>query len=94
MKTINKVNKVEEKGFITEMVEFNGKKFKIIAELRNGGAGINGKIMDGDGVFQYILTILDIDFVYSESYVSDVNRKTIDMEKGIFAMKKVIKKLY
>ena len=95
MKTINKVIKINNnRGNIQEIIEFNGKKFKIIAELRNGGNTLKAEIMDSDGVFQFVLGSLDVDFTYQASYVSDRNRKEADMLTGIDKLKSVIKKVY
>ena len=95
MKTINKVIKIDNnRGNIQEIIEFNGKKFKIVSELRNGGNTLKAEIMDSDGVFHFVLGNLDVDFKYHASYVSDRNSKEADMLTGIDAIKSVIKKVY
>ena len=95
MKTIHKVIKINNnRGNIQEIVEFNGKKFKIVSELRNGGNALKAEIMDSDGVFQFVLGNLDVSFEYQASYVSDRNRKEADMLTGIDVIKSVIKKVY
>jgi hypothetical protein len=95
MKTIHKVVKIDNnRGNIQEIIEFNGKKFKISAELRNGGSTLKVEIMDSNGVFQFVLGNLDVNFEYTASYVSDKFRKEADMNTGIDEMKKVIKKIY
>jgi hypothetical protein len=95
MKTINKVIKIDNnQGNIHEIIEFNGKKFKIMAELRNGGSSLGAEIMDSDGIFHFVLGRLDVNFEYTASYVSEKNRKEADMETGINAIKNVIKKVY
>lgn len=95
MKTINKVVKFAQyQGNIQEIIEFNGKKFKLIAELRNGGSTLEAKIMDSNGVFQFVLGKMDVEFVYTASYVSDNRVKEANMNTGINALKTVIKKIY
>ena len=95
MKTVHKVIKIDNnRGNIQEIIEFNGKKFKIVSELRNGGNTLKAEIMNSDGVFHFVLGDLDVDFNYQASYVSDRNRKEADMLTGIDAIKSVIKKVY
>ena len=95
MKKIHKVVKIDNnRGNIQEIIEFNGKKFKISAELRNGGSTLKAEIMDSNGAFQFVLGNLDVNFEYTTSYVSGENRKEADMNTGIDEMKKVIKKVY
>ena len=95
MKTVHKVIKIDNnRGNIQEIIEFNGKKFKIVSELRNGGSTLKAEIMDSDGVFQFVLGNLDVSFEYQASYVSDRNRKEADMLTGIDVIKSVIKKVY
>jgi hypothetical protein len=95
MKTIHKVVKIDNnRGNIQEIIELNGKKFKIYAELRNGESTLKADIMDSDGVFQFVLGNLDVNFEYQASYVSDKHRKEADMNTGIDEIKKVIKKIY
>lgn len=95
METINKVSKINDnEGIIREIIEFNGKKFKIIASLRNGRNELEVQIMDSDGVFQLVLGKFDVNFEYTANYVSDKNRKEADLLKGINAIKSVIKKVY
>jgi len=95
MKTIHKVSKIDNnRGNIQEIIEFNNKKFKIISELRNGGSSLKAEIMDSNGVFQFVLGSLDVDFTFTASYVSRPIQKEADMETSIDAMKKVIKKVY
>ena len=95
MKTIHKVIKIDNnRGNIQEIVEFNGKKFKIVSELRNGGNTLKAEIMDSDGVFQFILGKLDVNFEYTASYVSNKFEKEADLLTGIDAIKSVIKKIY
>jgi hypothetical protein len=95
MKTIHKVIKIDNnRGNIQEIIEFNGKKFKISAVLRNGENTLKAEIMDFNGIFEYVLGNLDVNFEYQASYVSDRNRKEADMNTGIDEMKKVIKKVY
>ena len=95
MKTIHKVVKIDNnRGNIQEIIEFNGKKFKISAELRNGGNTLKAEIMDSEGVFQFVLGNLDVNFEYQASYVSDKFRKEADMNTGIDELKKVLKKVY
>lgn len=95
MKTIHKVVKIDNnRGNIQEIIEFNEKKFKIAAELRNGGSTLKAEVMDSNGVFQFVLGNLDVNFEYQASYVSDRNRKEADMNTGIDEIKKVIKKIY
>ena len=95
MKTIHKVIKIDNnRGNIQEIVEFNKKKCKISSELRNGGNSLKAEIMDSNGVFQFVLGSLDVDFTFTASYVSNSTRKEADMETSIDAMKMVIKKVY
>jgi hypothetical protein len=95
MKTINKVVEIDNnRGDIREIIEFNGKKFKLKASLRNGSSELEAQIMDNNGVFQFVLAGLDAGFKYQASYVSDRNRKEADMLTGIDAMKTLIKKVY
>jgi hypothetical protein len=95
MKTIHKVIKIDNnRGNIQEIIELNGKKFKISAVLRNGENTLKAEIMDSEGVFQFVLGNLDVNFEYQASYVSDRNRKEADMNTGIDEMKKVINKIY
>ena len=89
MKTIHKVIKINNnRGNIQEIVEFNGKKFKIVSELRNGGNVLKAEIMDSDGVFQFVLGNLDVDFKYkpiNENYLEFVknmmNKKDLNLIK-------------
>ena len=95
MKTINRVINIDNnRGNIHEIIEFNGKKFKLIAALTNGQNVLKAEIMDSDGVFQFVLGNLDVDFTYQASYVSNSGIKEADMLTGIDKMKSVIKKVY
>lgn len=95
MKTINKVIKIENnQGNIQEIIEFNGKKFKIVSELRNGGNTLKAEIMDSDGVFQFVLGNLDVDFKYKPSAPLTPALREENMLTGIDAIKSVIKKVY
>ncbi len=95
MKTINKVIKIDNnRGNIQEIIEFNGKKFKIVAELRNGGNTLKAEIMGSDGVFHFVLGSLDVDFTYQASYISTLTIKEVNMLTGIDKLKSVIKKVY
>jgi len=95
MKTINRVIKIDNnKGNIQEIIEFNGKKFKLIAALANGQNVLKAEIMDSDGVFQLALGSFDVDFTYQANYVSNSSSKEADMLTGIDKMKSVIKKVY
>jgi len=102
MRTKNKEIKVIDQfeqfdrhyGRVVKFIEFKQKKFKIYGELSNGRGDLAVKIMDSDGVFQYILTKFDIGYKYVASYVSDETRKKEDMLKGISQMEDLIIKLY
>ena len=95
MKTINKVIEIDDnRGDIREIIEFNGKKFKIKACLRNGSSELEAQIMDNNGVFQFVLGALDVGFKFQASYVSNRSIKEADMETGIDKMKALIKKVY
>ena len=74
MKTIHRVENINSNaGTIKEIVEFEGKKFKLEAALTNGSNKLNAEIMDSDGVFKFVLGSLDVDFRYEASYVSDAS---------------------
>lgn len=95
MKTINKVIQIDNnRGSIREIIEFNERKFKIVSELRNGGNTLKAEIMDSDGVFQFVLGSLDVNFTYQASYVSNKIIKEADMLTGVDEMKNMIKKVY
>ena len=95
MKTIHRVENINSNaGTIKEIVEFEGKKFKLEAALTNGSNKLNAEIMDSDGVFNFVLGSLDVDFRYEASYVSDASRKKPDLEFALKALKKVIKVVY
>jgi hypothetical protein len=95
MKTLNIVEKYTgTHGQINEIIEHNGSKFKIVAILTNGTDRLYTEKMDGEGVFQHILGMNDVNFQYTASYVSDKNRKEADLKTGIDKMKALIKKIY
>ena len=95
MKTLNIVEKYTGvHGQINEIIEHNGSKFKIVAILTNGTDRLYTEKMDGEGVFQHILGMNDVNFQYTASYVSDKNRKEADLKTGIDKMKALIKKIY
>ena len=95
MKTLNIVEKYTDiHGQINEIIEHNGSKFKIVAILTNGTDRLYTEKMDGEGVFQHILGMYDVNFQYTASYVSDKNRKEADLKTGIDKMKGLIKKIY
>ena len=102
MKTKNKELKVIDQfeefdrnyGRVVRFIEFKQKRFKIYGELSNGRGDLAVKIMDSDGVFQYVLNKYDIGYNYVASYVSDDTRKKEDILKGISQMEDLIIKLY
>ena len=95
MKTLNIVEKYTGiHGQINEIIEHNGSKFKIVAILTKGTDRLYTEKMDGEGVFQHILGMNDVNFQYTASYVSDKNRKEADLKTGIDKMKALIKKIY
>ena len=95
MKTLNVVETYNgSHGQINEIIEHNGSKFKIVAILTNGSNKLYTEKMDSDGIFQFVLSINDVNFQYTASYVSDKSRKEADLKTGIDKMKALIKKIY
>ena len=95
MKTLNIVEKYTgNHGQINEIIEHNGSKFKTIAVLTNGTDKLYAEKMDGNGVFQFVLSMYGLNFEYTASYVSDRARKEADLKTGIDKMKALIKKIY
>ena len=92
MKIINSSN---SKGRIHQIVEFNDKKFKIIAALVNGSPTLEARIMNSDGVFDFILSYNDLNYDFNgASYVSSQNIKDAALNEGLDKMKALIKKIY
>ena len=92
MKIINSSN---NKGRIHQIVEFNDKKFKIIAALENGSTTLEARIMNSDGVFDFILSYNDLNYDFNgASYVSSQNIKDAALNEGLDKMKALIKKIY
>jgi hypothetical protein len=103
MKTINRVftSEKDSSHTINEIVEYNGSKFKIHTNIRNGGSNLNVKKMDGEGIFQLVLSESDVDYPLRNlmrsqhiSYVSEKDRIEVLLNNGIKEMKKVLEKVY
>jgi hypothetical protein len=95
MKTLNITEKYPNNhGQINEIVEYKGSKFKIIAIITNGARKLYAEKMDSDGIFKFVLDINDVRFEFTASYVSDKNRKEVDLKAGIYKMKELIKEIY
>tara|TARA_R110000782_G_scaffold121531_1_gene212579 strand:+ start:84 stop:371 length:288 start_codon:yes stop_codon:yes gene_type:complete len=95
METIHQVENItRDKGLIHEFVKYNNKTFKLIAGLENGRSSLEAQIMDGNGVFQFIIGKHDVEFEYSASYVSDIVSKQRDLLRALTQLKKIIKIIY
>lgn len=95
IKTINRVHKpLQYNHTLNEIIEFNGKKFKIHANIRNGGTTLQASIMKGDGSFEVILAQNDVDFTYTEYCGGENGRILNDLSSAIIEMTKVIVKVY
>lgn len=81
---------------ITKFIEYNDKRFKLVFDLRNGGRDIIGMVMDSHGVFQQILSKLDLGDTYklTSSYVSDYDEQLRDGKNAIKLLENLIKILY
>jgi len=92
------LNRVESynnnSGRINEIASYNGKKFKLIADIHNGGKVLKAELMDKEGIFQFVLGSADVNFEYSASYVSSRIDKALNLEQALNELKKVIKKVY
>lgn len=96
MKLINSSKKINTNGGrIHHIVEFNNKKFKLISALENGRTTLEARIMNSDGVFDFILSNNDLNYDFNgASYVSDQNIKSAALNEGLDQMKTLIEALY
>ena len=96
MKLLNSSKKINNNGGrIHHIVEFNNKKFKIISALENGRTTLEARIMNSDGVFDFILSNNDLNYDFNDaSYVSSQNIKNAALNEGLDKMKELIKKIY
>jgi protein-tyrosine-phosphatase len=96
MKVLNSSQKINNNGGrIHQIVEFNNKKFKIISALENGRTTLEARIMNSDGVFDFILSNNDLNYDFNDaSYVSSQNIKDAALNEGLDKMKELIKKIY
>ena len=83
-----------DSNYIREIIEFNNKKFKLVADIHNGGRNLEAYIMVDDGSWKMVIYKDDIQFKLTESYVVKDSRMNNDLEKGINELKKVIKDVY
>jgi len=77
-----------------KIVEFNGKKFKIIYDLRNGISDLSCYVMDIYGAFQFTLNKYDIGHNFTCSYVSNEDSKQKDILNAIKLVNEVLIKIY
>ncbi len=79
---------------VCKIVEFNGKKFKIIYDLRNGISDLSCYVMDNYGAFQFALNKYDIGHNFTCSYVNNEETKKSDIKVALDLCEKVIIKIY
>jgi hypothetical protein len=86
----------QDSGRYNKFIEFNGRKFKIQYEVRNGARSMSAHVMDPNGIFQYILTERDLgtNFAFNASYVSSENLKQRDAKLGTEVIEKMIQQIY
>ena len=96
MKILNASESINNNyGRIQQIVEFEGKKFKLISELRNGGNSLSAELMDSEGIFRFVLGNNDVGYDFDgESYVSTQSRKDASLNTGLDKLKAVIRKVY
>ena len=95
MKLLNRTIQINgDSNYIREIIEFNNKKFKLVADIHNGGRNLEAYIMVDDGSWKMVIYKDDIQFKLTESYVVKDSRMNNDLEKGINELKKVIKDVY
>ena len=80
--------------FGTKIISMFEKKFKIVYRNENGRSSLDVDIMNPDGEFKHILSKYSLGFSHSVSYVSDVQNKDKDFNKGFELCKEVISKIY
>lgn len=95
MRTINKVLKNKnDNTTLTEIVDHNGKTFRIVANIKNHSETLTASVMNSEGVFEFVLGLNDIDFIFTASYVSHQPKIVMELEKSVAELKNVIKKVY
>ncbi len=95
MKLLNRTIQINgNSNYIREIIEFNNKKFKLVADIHNGGRNLEAYIMVDDGSWKMVIYKDDIQFKLTESYVVKDSRMNNDLEKGIKELKKIIKNIY
>ena len=84
------------KGIITRIIKFNKNIFKMVYECTNGTSRVTVYIQTADGQFEHVLSHVDLgdEFKFEASYVSEINKKTIDANKAFGLLEKLISKIY
>lgn len=71
-----------------------GYKFKCVLDLSNGTSKVDVYLMDGDGVFQYVLNKLDLGFKFEASYMGNVSDKERVVKAAFALIDNVLPKIY
>jgi hypothetical protein len=81
-------------GRLSRFFELNGKKFKLVYDLRNGVSNVDVYVMDSNGEFKYILNKLDIGHTHTVSYVGYEKDKERDILNAVKLVDEVVSKIY
>lgn len=82
-------------GRMNKFIEFNGRKYKLMFDLRNGGCDITAMVMNSDGEFKHLLGKNDLyPYTPTASYVSSGTEKEREAKKAIECLESLIKQIH
>lgn len=84
------------RGRYNKFIEFNGKRYKLLFDLRNGGRDVTAMVMNDNGEFKHLLCLNDLGNLYvgTSTYVSLPTEKERDAKKAIECLENLIKVIH
>ncbi len=82
------------RGYLSKIISYNKKKFKIVSDVFNGYQLLDVYVMVDGGEFKLILNKDEIGHEYFITHSSDVTSKRHDMLKGVKLAESVLMKIY
>jgi len=82
------------RAYVTRIIKFNQKTFKLVYDVRNGGKDLDLFVMSLNGEFKNIAWKYTVGFESNVSYVSDTSKKYEDAIAGFILLEDFIEKVY